>query len=109
MWGENNINFSCSKIETYKGEGKWDVKKEFTAVMYHEMTHVLQWSGGGNANPGLQEGSADYSKIKADLMQPVFAKSGEVVKWDEGYAITARFLSIVILSPQTLWQNYTRR
>ncbi|XP_071727061.1 uncharacterized protein [Rutidosis leptorrhynchoides] len=92
MWGGNNINFSNTKIETYTGEGAWDVKKEFTAVMYHEMTHVLQWGGDGTANPGLQEGSADYTKIKADLMQPGFAKPGTGDKWDHGYGETARFL-----------------
>ncbi|XP_071727062.1 uncharacterized protein [Rutidosis leptorrhynchoides] len=91
-WGENNINVSTTQLAGYRGSGNWDVRKEYTAVVYHEMTHVLQWGGGGRAPGGLQEGVADFSKIKANLMQPGFAKPGTGDKWDHGYGETARFL-----------------
>ncbi|KAI3702370.1 hypothetical protein L6452_28106 [Arctium lappa] len=69
-----------------------DVKREFTSVMYHEMTHVLQWDGEGTTPSGLVEGVAEYTKLKANLPQPGFAKPGDGDRWDEGYDVTARFL-----------------
>ncbi|KAI3702372.1 hypothetical protein L6452_28108 [Arctium lappa] len=87
-WGNNNINFSSLYIAGFNG----DVKREFTSVMYHEMTHVLQWDGEGTAPSGLVEGVAEYTKLKANLPQPGFAKPGDGDRWDEGYDVTARFL-----------------
>lgn len=49
----NEIHFSAEYIAGYSG----DVKTEFDGVIYHEMTHVWQWNGQGNAPGGLIEGT----------------------------------------------------
>ncbi|KAL4581158.1 hypothetical protein LXL04_017367 [Taraxacum kok-saghyz] len=87
-WGNNNINISTSYLQEYKG----NLKLAFTSVLYHEMTHVFQWDGEGHAPDGLIEGVADYTTLRANFMSPGFAKPGYGGKWDEGYAVTARFL-----------------
>ncbi|XP_024959817.1 uncharacterized protein LOC112500548 [Cynara cardunculus var. scolymus] len=87
-WGNNNINFSSIYMAGFKG----DLKREFMANVYHEMTHVLQWTGNGNAPPGLIEGMAEYTKLKANLTQPGFAEPGQGDHWHQGYDVTARFL-----------------
>jgi len=70
-----------------------DLKWEFTALLYHEMTHVFQWTGGNTAPTGLMEGIADYVKLKAKYINPIdFPKPGQGDRWDQGYGITARFL-----------------
>ncbi|CAI0423946.1 unnamed protein product [Linum tenue] len=35
--------------------------------MYRGMAHVWQWNGGGQANPGLIDGIANYVRMKANL------------------------------------------
>nr|XP_043630137.1 uncharacterized protein LOC122601444 [Erigeron canadensis] len=78
MWGENNLNFSNVMIEKYDYQGpeKWDLKKEYTAVMYHEITHILQWGGGGKAPLDYKKESRITQRLK-QLMQPDFVKPGE--------------------------------
>jgi Peptidase of plants and bacteria len=49
----NGIHVSASYIAGYSG----NVKTEFVGVLYHEMTHVWQWNGQGNAPGGLIEGT----------------------------------------------------
>ncbi|CAL5210711.1 unnamed protein product [Lathyrus oleraceus] len=84
----HEIHVSASYISSYKG----DVKNEITGVLYHEMTHVRQWHGHGEAPTGLTEGIADYVRLKANLAAGYWVKAGEGDRWDEGYDVTARFL-----------------
>ncbi|XP_058738854.1 uncharacterized protein LOC131610818 [Vicia villosa] len=65
---------------------------ELTGVLYHEMTHVWQWNGNGQANGGLIEGIADYVRLKANFAPSHWVKDGQGDKWDHGYDVTARFL-----------------
>ncbi|PKA62498.1 hypothetical protein AXF42_Ash009385 [Apostasia shenzhenica] len=86
----NEIHFSAEYIENFSG----DVKQEFTGVLYHESTHVWQWSGQGQAPSGLIEGIADYVRLTAGY-EPAdghWVKPGEGSRWDQGYDVTARFL-----------------
>nr|XP_043626086.1 uncharacterized protein LOC122597574 [Erigeron canadensis] len=87
-WGQSKINVSSNYLDIVQGDLKWD----FTSVMYHEMTHVLQWDAEGKTPVNLVEGIADFTRIKANYMPPSFAKPGDGDKWDQGYAFTARFL-----------------
>ncbi|XP_059295434.1 uncharacterized protein LOC132048763 [Lycium ferocissimum] len=75
-------------IEGYSG----DVKKEITGVLYHEMTHIWQWKGNGQAPQGLIEGIADYVRLKVGLAPSHWVKPGQGNSWDQGYDVTARFL-----------------
>ncbi|XP_059652952.1 uncharacterized protein LOC132300042 [Cornus florida] len=84
----NKINVSAVYIQGFSG----DRKREFTGIVYHEMTHIWQWNGNGNANGGLIEGIADFVRLKADLAPAHWRQAGEGDKWDEGYDVTARFL-----------------
>ncbi|XP_021753420.1 uncharacterized protein LOC110718817 [Chenopodium quinoa] len=84
----NEIQFSAQYLGSYSG----DVKTEFTGVIYHEMTHVWQWNGNGQANGGLIEGIADYVRLKAGYIANGWAQPGGGNRWDEGYSTTARFL-----------------
>lgn len=66
---------------------------DFTAMMYHETTHIFQWSGQGTAPGGLTEGIADYVVMKSKyFVADGYTKPGEGKRWDEGYGVTARFL-----------------
>nr|XP_043630139.1 uncharacterized protein LOC122601447 [Erigeron canadensis] len=82
------INVSSIYLNGYDGDVKW----EFTSLLYHEMTHVFQWNGEGQAPTGLVEGVADYTILRADYYPPAFAKPGDGDRWDQGYDFTARFL-----------------
>ncbi|KAL6957579.1 hypothetical protein U1Q18_041881 [Sarracenia purpurea var. burkii] len=84
----NTINVSAVYLEGYQGDVKW----EFTSLIHHEMTHVWQWNGAGQAPIGLVEGIADYTILKANYYPPGFAKPGMGERWDQGYDFTARFL-----------------
>ncbi|KAK2986682.1 hypothetical protein RJ640_020844 [Escallonia rubra] len=86
-WGDN-INVSSIYLQGYQGNLTW----EFTSLLYHEVTHVFQWNGEGQAPVGLVEGFADYSILKANYYPPAFAKPGQGDRWDQGYDFTARFL-----------------
>lgn len=88
-WGYTNINainVSAPTIASWPDQ----VQAYFTGLMYHEMTHIFQWSGEGTAPGGLTEGVAEYVKIKAGYGRG--SKPGEGERWDEGYDVTARFL-----------------
>ncbi|GAB4838824.1 hypothetical protein Ancab_028366 [Ancistrocladus abbreviatus] len=69
-----------------------DVKREVTGVIYHEMTHVWQWNGNGQAPGGLIEGIADYVRLKTGYAPAHWVKPGQGERWDQGYDVTARFL-----------------
>ncbi|KAL2939171.1 Basic secretory protease [Bienertia sinuspersici] len=84
----NKVQVSAQYLGTFSG----DVKEEFTGVIYHEMTHVWQWTGNGQGNPGLIEGIADYVRLKAGYIANGWVKPGDGDKWDAGYSVTARFL-----------------
>ncbi|KAI3702374.1 hypothetical protein L6452_28111 [Arctium lappa] len=86
-WGDY-INVSSIYLQGYQGDVKW----EFTSLLYHEITHVFQWNGEGQAPVGLVEGVADYTILKANYFPPAFAKPGDGDRWDQGYDFTARFL-----------------
>ncbi|KAH0682735.1 hypothetical protein KY290_021331 [Solanum tuberosum] len=85
---------ACSKtyqkyIQGYSG----DVKREITGVLYHESAHIWQWNGNGKAPGGLIEGIADYVRLKAGLGPSHWVKPGQGDRWDQGYDVTAQFLS----------------
>ncbi|XP_074288161.1 uncharacterized protein LOC141613326 [Silene latifolia] len=86
---KNQIYLSSIYIYNYKG----DVKREFTRVIYHEMTHIWQWTGNDQAPKALIEGIADYVKIKAGYAEEKYGlKPGDGKRWDQGFEITAYFL-----------------
>ncbi|XP_028781183.1 uncharacterized protein LOC114737427 [Neltuma alba] len=84
----NEIHLSAIYVGTYPG----DVKREVTGVLYHEMAHIWQWNGIGQANGGLIEGIADYVRLKAGYAPSRWAKPGQGDRWDQGYDVTAYFL-----------------
>ncbi|KVI01887.1 uncharacterized protein LOC112500821 [Cynara cardunculus var. scolymus] len=84
----DEIHVSANYIQGYSG----DVKTEITGVLYHEMTHVWQWNGRGQAPGGLIEGIADYVRLKAGYAPSHWVQPGEGDRWDQGYDVTARFL-----------------
>ncbi|XP_042506475.1 uncharacterized protein LOC122082772 [Macadamia integrifolia] len=84
----NEIHVSATYIGSYSG----DVKTEITGVLYHEMTHVWQWNGNGQAPTGLIEGFADYVRLKAGYAPSHWVKPGDGDRWDQGYDVTAYFL-----------------
>lgn len=84
----NEIHVSADYIAGYSG----DVKREITGVLYHEMTHIWQWNGNGEANGGLIEGIADFVRLKSGYAPGHWVKPGEGDRWDQGYDVTARFL-----------------
>lgn len=86
-YGEN-VNVSALYLQGYEGNLKW----EFTSLLHHELTHVFQWNGEGQAPTGLMEGVADYMILKSNYYPPGFAKPGSGDSWDQGYDFTARFL-----------------
>ncbi|KAK4401704.1 hypothetical protein Sango_0911100 [Sesamum angolense] len=71
----DNINISAIGLQSFPpGRPKF----EFTSLMYHEMTHIFQWSGQGTAPGGLTEGIADYVMIKSTYYDPEgYTKPGE--------------------------------
>ncbi|KAK2985829.1 hypothetical protein RJ640_018695 [Escallonia rubra] len=85
----NLINVSAVYLQGMQGDV---LRTAFTALMYHEMAHVFQWSGDYTAPGALTEGIADYVVLRARLNGTGFALPGQGDKWDEGYAVTARFL-----------------
>ncbi|KAM7470474.1 hypothetical protein LguiA_008657 [Lonicera macranthoides] len=82
------IHVSANYIQGFSG----DVKREITGVLYHEMTHIWQWNGNGQAPVGLTEGIADYVRLKAGYAPSHWVGPGQGDKWDQGYDVTARFL-----------------
>ncbi|KAK1323892.1 hypothetical protein QJS10_CPA02g00375 [Acorus calamus] len=84
----DEIHLSANYVAGYTG----DVRREITGVLYHEMTHVWQWNGGGNTPGGLIEGIADFVRLKAGFVPGHWHQPGQGNRWDEGYDVTARFL-----------------
>ncbi|KAF9675851.1 hypothetical protein SADUNF_Sadunf09G0076200 [Salix dunnii] len=84
----NEIHVSDSHIGSYSG----DVKTEIIGVLYHEMTHIWQWNGNGQAPGGLIEGIADFVRLKANYAPGHRVQPGQGDKCDQGYDVTARFL-----------------
>ncbi|KAL5561316.1 hypothetical protein UlMin_031063 [Ulmus minor] len=86
----NEIHLSARYVGGYSG----DVKSEITGVLYHENTHIWQWSGAnGQSAPGwLIEGIADFVRLKSGFIPGHWVKPGGGNKWDQGYDVTARFL-----------------
>ena len=88
-YAENGeIHVNANYIGNYSG----DVKREFTGVLYHEMTHIWQWNGNGQTPGGLIEGIADFVRLKADYAPSHWVQPGQGDDWDQGYDVTARFL-----------------
>ncbi|TKY50992.1 Basic secretory protease [Spatholobus suberectus] len=84
----DEIHVSARYVNGYKG----DVKTEITGVLYHEMVHVWQWDGNGQAPGGLIEGIADFVRLRANYAPSHWVKPGQGQKWDQGYDVTAHFL-----------------
>ncbi|KAK3420508.1 hypothetical protein EUGRSUZ_G01338 [Eucalyptus grandis] len=84
----NEIHVSAK----YLGGLSGDVKGEFTGVLYHEMTHVWQWNGAGQAPGGLIEGIADFVRLRSGYVPGHWVQPGHGDRWDQGYDVTARFL-----------------
>ncbi|KAF8032065.1 hypothetical protein BT93_D1085 [Corymbia citriodora subsp. variegata] len=85
---DNVIRMNADYLRHYQG----DIKKEFAGVVYHEMTHVWQWTGNGTAPTGLINGIADYMRLKGGYAPKGWPRKGSGSRWDEGYAVTAYFL-----------------
>ncbi|KAI3431130.1 uncharacterized protein J3R85_008060 [Psidium guajava] len=84
----STIYFSANYLSQIQGD-----KQEFTGIMYHEMTHVWQWSGRGN--PGARqviEGIADFMRLRANLAPATWPRRGAGNSWGESSAVTAYFL-----------------
>ncbi|XVE93447.1 hypothetical protein REPUB_Repub01dG0193400 [Reevesia pubescens] len=84
----NEIHVNANYLGNYSG----DVKREFTGVIYHEMTHIWQWNGNGQTPGGLIEGIADFVRLKANYIPSHWVQPGQGNRWDQGYDVTARFL-----------------
>ncbi|CAI0445459.1 unnamed protein product [Linum tenue] len=85
----SNIHISGSYIGSYKGR---DVKKEFSGLIYHCMTLVLQWNGNGQAPTWLLTGIADFVRVRAHYPGDNWVNFGKGDKWDQGYDVTTGFL-----------------
>ncbi|KAI8025706.1 hypothetical protein LOK49_LG02G03411 [Camellia lanceoleosa] len=87
--GACTINVSAVFLNGDYGD---NIKRSFTSLIYHEMTHIWQWYPPMTPT-GLIEGIADYTALKAKYYKPeFFARPGSGKRWDQGYSITARFL-----------------
>ncbi|XP_024021171.1 uncharacterized protein LOC112091515 [Morus notabilis] len=84
----NEIHLNARYIASYSG----DVKREIAGVLYHELTHVLQWNGNGQAPGWLIEGIADYVRLRSGYIPSNWVKPGGGDSFYEGYDVTARFL-----------------
>ena len=84
----DEIHFNANYIGNYSG----DLRMEFTGIIFHEMTHIWQWNGDGQAPRGLTEGIADFVRLSADFAPSHWVQPGEGERWDQGYDVTARFL-----------------
>ncbi|KAL9141470.1 hypothetical protein ABFS82_14G105900 [Erythranthe guttata] len=88
----DNINISASSLKDFCMPLE-KAKFKFSGLMYHEMTHLFQWSGNRTAPGGLTEGTADYVMVRSNFYdKDTYTKSGTGNRWDEGYGVTERFL-----------------
>lgn len=85
---DSNIRLNADYLQGYYG----DVKSEFTGILYHESTHVWQWTGQGSTPIGLINGIADYVRLTAGWPASDWGMRGSGYRWDEGYEVTAYFL-----------------
>ncbi|RDX86273.1 hypothetical protein CR513_32409, partial [Mucuna pruriens] len=84
----DEIHLSARYVNGYNG----DVRREITGVLFHEVAHVWQWNGNGQAPAGLIEGIADFVRLKANYAPSHWVKPGQGQRWDQGYDVTAHFL-----------------
>lgn len=84
----DRIHLNSNYVQSYSR----NVKAEVTGILYHEMAHVWQWNGNGQAPGGLIEGIADYVRLKAGYAPFHWVQPGQGDRWDQGYDVTARFL-----------------
>ncbi|KAI3986969.1 hypothetical protein MKX01_039904 [Papaver californicum] len=109
----NEIHVNSDYIARYSG----DVRTEITGVLYHEATHIWQWSV--NANGGLIEGIADFVRLKANYAPSHWVKPGAGNKWDQGYDVTVHlnkkmrtgysdnyFFELLGKTVDQLWSDY---
>ncbi|KAJ6905838.1 hypothetical protein NC652_023556 [Populus alba x Populus x berolinensis] len=69
-----------------------EIHVKITGVLYHEMAHIWQWNGNGQAPGGLIEGIADFARLKANYAPSHWVQPGQGDRWDQGYDVTAKFL-----------------
>ncbi|RVW61486.1 hypothetical protein CK203_032037 [Vitis vinifera] len=69
----DEIHFNANYIGNYSG----DLRMEFTGIIFHEMTHIWQWNGDGQAPRGLTEGIADFVRLSADFSPSHWVQPGE--------------------------------
>ncbi|KAF8017216.1 hypothetical protein BT93_H2415 [Corymbia citriodora subsp. variegata] len=74
------INDEIHVSATYLGGFSGDVKREFTGILYHEMTR------------GLIEGFADFVRLRSGHVPGHWVRPGQGDRWDQGYDVTAHFL-----------------
>jgi hypothetical protein len=82
------IHASANYIERYPG----NIKKEMTGILYHQVAHILQWDGNGEAPSGLVEGIADFVRLRGGYAAEQWVSPGHGNDWKQGYDVTARFL-----------------
>ncbi|ONH91773.1 hypothetical protein PRUPE_8G136300 [Prunus persica] len=88
----NEIHVSAGYILSYPAADAEGQRNEMNGVIYHQLTHVWQWNGNGQAPRGLVEGIADYVRMKSGFIPSQWAQPGVGDRWDQGYDVTARFL-----------------
>ncbi|XP_039173510.1 L-type lectin-domain containing receptor kinase IX.1-like [Eucalyptus grandis] len=75
----NLIRLNVDYLQCYRG----DIQEEFVGVVYHEMTHVWQWTGNGMASRGLINGIADYVRLKSGHAFKGWPRKGSGSRWDD--------------------------
>ncbi|OVA02045.1 Uncharacterized protein family [Macleaya cordata] len=84
----HHIHVNVNYLADYSG----DVKREFTGILYYEITHVWQWNGNENAPVSLIRGIAAYVRLKANYAPSNWQQAGAGNRWDERSDVTAHFL-----------------
>ncbi|GFY89551.1 hypothetical protein Acr_06g0014910 [Actinidia rufa] len=75
--GSNKIHISAKYVANVNSDGRI----EMMGVLYHETTHVGQWSG--EALSGLMEGVVDYVRRKAWWALTRWLDRGVGERWDQ--------------------------
>ncbi|KAG6406617.1 hypothetical protein SASPL_134223 [Salvia splendens] len=68
---------------------------EFKDAPAYASNNEIHWNGNGNRDEQLlylNEGIADFVRLKAGYPAPGWEGPGKGDRWDEGYSVTARFL-----------------